>query len=58
MGFLCFSNGFKALVLRGSDNFVFMNPKSLKQQIIRGPDINDMKLSGYLYRQIVRLRLI
>lgn len=58
VGFLAFSGGYKALVLRGSDNFMLVDPKSPEKQVVRGSGINVMKPSGYLHWLIAKSRLI
>lgn len=46
-----FPDGFKPLVIRGKDSFMFMDPRppeqSPTQQMIRGSNIYDMKSSYY-----------
>lgn len=36
---------FKAIVLHGRDNFVYVDPRSPEQQILRGSSITNVKLS-------------
>lgn len=48
MDFLEFPDGFKALVIRRRIFFVFVDPKTLKQQIINDSSINDIKADWLL----------
>lgn len=46
MNFLVFLDGFKALVIRGRDSLMFVDPKSPTQQMRRSRGIDDMETSA------------
>lgn len=46
---LAFLYGFKAIMIRGRDRLMFIDPWSSKQQTIRGTGVGDMETSGCLH---------
>lgn len=49
MNFLTFLDDFKALMIHERDNLMIVDPRFLKQHMIRSSGINNMRSSGFLH---------